>query len=111
MARRGVFRPPQALQLDLALIRARRLAPLRVDLSAIAKGFGVDELARVMTEFGVTSFLVGIDGELRASGRKADGRPWAVGHERPNYGARALMGVIELSRLRGRDLRKLPPPA
>ncbi len=74
----------------------RRLAPLRLDLSAIAKGFGVDELARVMTEFGVSSWLVGIDGELRAAGRKAAGRPWVVGHERPSRDARALMGVIEL---------------
>ena len=49
-----------------------------------------------MTEFGVSSWLVGIDGELRAEGRKADGRPWVVGHERPSRDARALMGVIEL---------------
>ena len=93
---RASFHPPQNLQLDPALRRARRLAPLRLDLCAIAKGFGVDELARVMTEFGVSSWLVGIDGELRAAGRKADGRPWAVGHERPSRDARALMGVIEL---------------
>ena len=91
------FRPPQGLQLDPASLSARRLAPLRVDLSAIAKGFGVDELARVMAEAGVASFLVGIDGEMRAAGRKADGRPWAVGHERPDGEARALMGVIELT--------------
>lgn len=96
LARRVAFRPPQTLQLDLSSLRARRLAPLRIDLSAIAKGFGVDELARVMTEFGVSSWLVGIDGELRAAGRKADGRPWAVGHERPSRDARALIGVIEL---------------
>jgi thiamine biosynthesis lipoprotein len=95
LAGRKSFRPPQILQLDHSSLRARRLAPLRIDLSAIAKGFGVDELARVMTQFGVSSRLVGIDGELRAAGRKANGRPWAVGHECPNRNARALMGVIE----------------
>lgn len=93
---RASFHPPQNLQLDPAFRRARRLAPLRLDLCAIAKGFGVDELSRVMTEFGLCSWLVGIDGELRAAGRKPDGRPWAVGHERPSRDARALMGVIEL---------------
>ena len=96
LAARTVFRPPQTLQMDRASQSARRLAPLRIDLSAIAKGFGVDELARVMKEFGVSSFLVGIDGEMRAAGVKSDGRPWAVGHERPDPEARALMGVIEL---------------
>ena len=93
---RASFRPPQTLQLDLTSHRVRRLAPRRLDLSAIAKGFGVDELARVMMEFGLSSWLVGIDGELRAAGLKPDGRPWAVGHERPSRDSRALMGVIEL---------------
>ena len=93
---RASFLPPKALQLDPAAGRARRLAPLRIDLSAIAKGFGVDELARVMTAFGLSSWLVGIDGELRAAGAKPDGRPWSVGHERPSRKARALMGVLEL---------------
>ena len=93
---RPSFRPPQTLQLDPASRRARRLAPLRLDLSAIAKGFGVDELARVMTEFRLSSWLVGIDGELRAVGLRHDNRPWAVGHERPSRDSRALMGVIEL---------------
>ncbi len=91
------FRPAQTLQLDPSTQTARRLAALRIDLSAIAKGFGVDELARVMTEFGVPSFLVGIDGELRAAGTKPDGRRWAVGHERPDLDARVLMGVVELA--------------
>ena len=96
LAGRASFHPPQTLQRDATSQRARRLAPLRLDLSAIAKGFGVDELARVMTEFGLSSWLVGIDGELRAAGLKPDGRPWAVGHERPSRDSRALMGVIEL---------------
>jgi FAD:protein FMN transferase len=88
--------PPQNLQLDAVGGRARKLAPLRLDLSGIAKGFGVDELARVMMAAGVGSWLVGIDGEMRASGRKPDGSLWSVGHERPQRDARSLMGVIEL---------------
>jgi thiamine biosynthesis lipoprotein len=69
---------------------------LRLDLSGIAKGFGVDELARVMRAAGLSSWLVGIDGEMRAAGGKPDGNPWAVGHERPDRDTRSLMGVIEL---------------
>jgi thiamine biosynthesis lipoprotein len=91
------FRPPQTLQLDPALLQAKKHAPLRLDLSAIAKGFGVDELARVMTAFGLASWLVAIDGEMRASGTKPDGRAWAIGHERPSHDIRELMGVIELA--------------
>jgi thiamine biosynthesis lipoprotein len=86
-----------ALELDESGRRARKHAPLSLDLSGIAKGYGVDEMARVMGTFAVPSWLVGIDGEMRAKGLKPDGSPWAVGLERPQRGARDVMGVIELT--------------
>lgn len=94
---RTSFEPPKTLQLDLASRRVRRLAPLRLDLSGIAKGFGVDELARAAISFGLDSWLVGIDGEMRAEGLKPDGRAWAVAHEKPEPEAREILGVLELS--------------
>ncbi|MFG1377499.1 FAD:protein FMN transferase [Xanthobacter autotrophicus] len=97
LAGRPAFEPPKTLQLDPAGGRARRLAPLRLDLSGIAKGFGVDELGREMTAAGLASWLVGIDGEMRAEGTKPDGRPWTVAHEKPTPGAREILGVLELS--------------
>ena len=97
VAGRASFEPPKTLQLDLASCRARRLAPLRLDLSGIAKGFGVDELAREAQQFGLYSWLVGIDGEMRAMGLKPDGRPWVVAHEKPDPGERAILGILELS--------------
>ncbi len=86
---------PKALQLDPVGRRARRLAPLEIDLAGIAKGHGVDRMADVMAAFGVASFLVGIDGEMRAGAAKPDGRPWVIGQERPDRDARGLAGVIE----------------
>jgi thiamine biosynthesis lipoprotein len=86
----------EALELDPHLRRARKHAPLALDLSGIAKGFAVDEMARVMRRFSISSWLVGIDGEMRAAGLKPDGTPWAVAHERPARGVREAMGVIEL---------------
>jgi len=94
---RPSFEPPKTLQLDPAGCRARRLAPLRLDLSGIAKGFGVDELAREMKAAGLSSWLVGIDGEMRAEGTKPDGRPWTIAHEKPTPGEREVLGVLELS--------------
>lgn len=85
-----------AVELDGALRHARRLRPVLLDLSGIAKGFGVDELGRVMARFGITSWLAGIDGEMRAKGSKPDGTPWIIAHERPVPGIREAMGVIEL---------------
>jgi FAD:protein FMN transferase len=50
-----------------------------------------------MEKFAVPSWLVGIDGEMRAKGLKPGGAPWAVALERPERGARDAMGVIELT--------------
>ncbi len=46
---------PQTLELDVPGRRARKHAALRLDLGGIAKGFGVDELGRVMGEHGLSA--------------------------------------------------------
>lgn len=56
---------------------------LRLDLSGIAKGYAVDELARVLSAFGLNSYLVEIGGELRGAGVKPDAQPWWVDLEAP----------------------------
>ena len=88
----------EVLELDLAGGRARKQAPLALDLSGIAKGFGVDRLAEALEVHGVTSYLISIDGELRAGEPKPIGEPWHVAVERPNRGARDIAGVVELTR-------------
>jgi FAD:protein FMN transferase len=86
-----------ALELDALGQRARKHGPISLDLAGIAKGYGVDEMARVLDRQGITSWLIGLDGEMRARGLKPDGQPWAVAHERPDRQAREAMGVIELT--------------
>ncbi len=84
------------LELDLDGSRVRRTAPIALDLAGIAKGYAVDELARLVAEAGIPSFLVGLDGELRAGAPRPDGRPWAVGVEAPTVGSRDLLGRVDL---------------
>jgi thiamine biosynthesis lipoprotein len=86
-----------ALELDEVGRRARKHAPLSLDLSGIAKGYGVDEMARVMDAFSIPSWLVGIDGEMRAKGLKPGGLSWGVALERPQRGTHDVIGVIELT--------------
>lgn len=63
---------------------------LEINLSAIAKGYAVDEVAKLMTEAGYSRHLVEIGGEMRASGHKPDGTQWRVGIEAPVAGQRGL---------------------
>ncbi|HEX7782374.1 MAG TPA: FAD:protein FMN transferase [Sphingobium sp.] len=63
--------------------RARRLAPVALDFSGIAKGFAVDAIAACLSGMGLRHFLVEIGGELRGVGVKPDGQPWWVDLEAP----------------------------
>ena len=87
------------LELDKVQMRVRKHAPLMLDLSGIAKGYGVDRLGEALSAMGVENWLVGIDGEMRGRGTRPDGSAWVVGHERPVPDRREIMGVIELSDL------------
>lgn len=99
----GRMTPQARLSASAALIvdpqrnRVRKRAPVKLNLNGIAKGFGVDELARCLEGFGITRYLVGIDGEMRARGIKPDAHPWVVAMEKPCPGVRQVMGVMELS--------------
>ena len=54
-----------------------------LDLSGVAKGHAVDLAADALLAAGETRFLLEIGGELRASGRRLDGAPWAIGIYEP----------------------------
>ena len=59
---------------------------LRIDLSAIAKGYAVDQLAYLLEREGMRDYLVEIGGELRVAGNRADGQAWRIGIEPPDNG-------------------------
>ncbi len=57
---------------------------LRIDLSAIAKGFAVDKVAAYLHVSGYSDFLVEIGGEVRNQGFNEFGKPWKIGIETPD---------------------------
>jgi thiamine biosynthesis lipoprotein len=73
---------------DLSSGTLRKTDPaVTLDLASIAKGYGVDEIARLLGRQGFSHFLVEIGGEVYAHGRRKDGKPWRVGINRPESGA------------------------
>lgn len=71
------------LQVDAATRSVRQPGGLRIDLSAIAKGFGVDQVVHSLRRRGIHDCLVEVGGELRGEGLKPDGQPWWVALETP----------------------------
>lgn len=76
-------RASQRMELDRAARRFYQPGGLQLDLSAIAKGYGVDKLARYLESQGIHHYLVEVGGELRGAGVKPDGQPWWVALEQP----------------------------
>ena len=56
---------------------------LSLDFSAIAKGLGCDEVARMLERNGVENYVVEIGGEVVARGVNKRGEPWAVAVDMP----------------------------
>ena len=86
----------ECLEIEPAGGRARRLRDVAFDLSGIAKGYGVDALARCLEAAGIHNYLVGIDGEVRGRGRKAGGARWTVAIERPFSNADVPLALLDL---------------
>ncbi len=74
----------------------RKTTPVTLDLNGIAKGYGVDRLAGTLRVFGISSGLVGIDGEMRALGLRPDGEPWSIAIESPEHDRRAPHSILAL---------------
>lgn len=67
-----------------------------IDLSAIAKGYGVDKVAELLEAAGVTAYLVEVGGELRARGSKPDGSHWKIAIEAPVVGERKVQRIMKV---------------
>ncbi|MFN3191501.1 MAG: FAD:protein FMN transferase [Aureliella sp.] len=70
---------------------------LTVDLSAIAKGHGVDRVSKILETNGIQDYFVEIGGEVRVRGQRLGGGSWRVGIEQPDERVRSVFGVAELS--------------
>lgn len=67
---------------------------LYVDLSSIAKGYGVDVIADYFVSLGIENYLVEVGGELRINGVNARGIDWQVAVEKPTASNQSVQQVI-----------------
>ena len=72
----------------------KKIPDLYVDLSTIAKGYGVDLVAEFIEANGINNYLVEIGGEMRVKGFKHTGELWHVAIEKPLSNERAVHQII-----------------
>ena len=75
----------------------KQLPQLRIDLSAIAKGYAVDALKAILLQQGIDNFLLEVGGEMQIGGQRGDGTPWRIAIEKPLEDSREVETVFPLS--------------
>lgn len=73
----------------------KAIPDLYVDLSTIAKGYGVDRVAVLLEQMEIKNYLVEIGGEMRMRGTKPGEQPWRIAVEQPVSLDRAVQRIIE----------------
>ncbi|WP_068083846.1 FAD:protein FMN transferase [Polycladidibacter stylochi] len=68
-----------------------------VNLSAIAKGFGIDKVAATLEANGFDNYMVEIGGDLFAKGHNAHKQDWVLGIEKPDAAAGSVQHIVHLS--------------
>jgi len=74
-----------AISIDRASFRLIKPFEGELDFSAIAKGYGVDMIAELLSDEGAENYMVEIGGEVFTKGVNEKGRKWTVGLNTPKF--------------------------
>ncbi|ADV99993.1 FAD:protein FMN transferase [Yersinia pestis] len=78
----------------------KRVPELYVDLSSIAKGYGVDVVAEYLEAQNIKDYMVDIGGEVRTRGNNGENKPWRIAIEKPVAGStQRAQEIIEPGRM------------
>lgn len=86
------------VEIDPVAIALRKQRPdIYCDLSALAKGYAVDQVAELLEARGIDGYMVEIGGEIRTRGKTVKGHAWRIAIEQPAAGARSAHSIINLA--------------
>lgn len=66
-----------------------------LDCSAIAKGYGSDQVARIFDRMGISNYMIEIGGEIVMKGTNPKGKPWSIGVNKPVEDASSTNSEIQ----------------
>ncbi|MDF0604720.1 FAD:protein FMN transferase [Neisseriaceae bacterium TC5R-5] len=99
--------PPSAAQIEQALAHTgiaklgwskqaliKKHPQLYLDLSAIAKGYGVDVIADYLRSQQISNYMVDIGGDMRVAGHNGEGGRWRIAIEKPTVAGNVQAQLI-----------------
>ena len=82
----------------------KSIPDLEINLSAIAKGYAVDQLAAYLDQKQCENYLIEIGGEVKAKGVNPDGEIWRLGIAEPTVSKEKEGNLLAIVSLDGRAL-------
>jgi len=84
---------------------------VQIDLSSVAKGYTVDQIANYFEKKRIQSYLIEIGGEVRVGKNKPTGQPWKIGINKPEKNGKTngfykIINVTQQSVATSGDYRK-----
>ena len=70
-------------------------AGMKIDLGALAKGYAVDMAINLIKDYDIKGALIDAGGDIRAIGKREDGKLWEIGIKHPRERNR-IIGLINL---------------
>lgn len=90
----------EKIELNFSNSTVRKLDPrLSCDLSAIAKGYAVDQLSKTLIELNLLQHMVELGGEVKTSGHNASFEVWKIAIEKPLPLGEGFQRILPLNSL------------
>ena len=70
---------------------------LKLNLSSIAKGYGIDQIGKKLETLGLRNYLINIGGDLLVKGNNKNKKNWVIGIENPNLKEKLVKEIINVS--------------
>ena len=67
-----------------------------MDLGGIAKGYTSARVMEIFQEYGITSGMVSLGGNVQTLNTRPDGKPWQIGIQNPNGQQGSLLAVLSV---------------
>lgn len=68
---------------------------VQLDFSSVAKGYGVDRVARLFDSLHIQNYMIEIGGEVIVKGMHPEGRPWIIGISKPADAGSSEAGDVQ----------------
>jgi len=99
----------EAIKLNADDVSVLKQKYRRIDLSAIAKGYAVDEIAKYLDSQLINAYMIEVGGEIRLKGLKPSGDKWRIAIEKPeaSFGQKiqTTLAITDISMATSGDYR------